>query len=139
MDSRRHDARRYPVRTVALMARGTPSGAAAVVHDLSRRGARVRTSKPAQVGERVSVSFRLPGIGPLVASGKVAWTRGKTCGITFTTLGPRFRSRFDRFARRYLLEADATSLRRYVDELFLSQKEGRQRSGEPTRIERAGA
>jgi hypothetical protein len=48
------------------------------VHDISRGGACLDADRPMEVGE--TVTFRR---GPLNASGKVVWSRGKRIGIAF--------------------------------------------------------
>ena len=103
--------RRQPRLPISLEVQYRTAGAFLVSYsvNLSKGGLFLETNTPLEPGEHVSLSFDVPGVGPLEAEGVVAWVRTGSpdglpdgMGIQFDALDARYGEIIDELVRDFV-------------------------------------
>jgi uncharacterized protein (TIGR02266 family) len=103
--------RRQPRLPISLEVAYRTAGAFLVSYsiNLSKGGIFLETSQPLEPGEHVSLSFDVPGVGPLQVEGIVAWVRTGSpdglpdgMGIQFDQLDARYGTIIDEMVRGFV-------------------------------------
>ncbi|MDB4964806.1 MAG: response regulator receiver modulated PilZ sensor protein [Myxococcales bacterium] len=103
--------RRQPRLPISLEVQYRTAGAFLVSYsvNLSKGGLFLETTTPLDPGEHVSLSFEVPGVGPLAVQGVVAWVRKDSkdglpdgMGIQFDTLDSRYGETIDLLVRDFV-------------------------------------
>jgi uncharacterized protein (TIGR02266 family) len=103
--------RRQPRLPISLEVAYRTAGAFLVSYsiNLSKGGIFLETATPLEIGEKVSLSFDVPGVGPLAVEGSVAWVRTGTMdglpdgmGIQFDQLDQQYGEIIDEMVRGFV-------------------------------------
>jgi uncharacterized protein (TIGR02266 family) len=103
--------RRQPRLPISLEVAYRTAGAFLVSYsiNLSKGGIFIETQTPLEVGEHVSLSLNVPGVGPLEVQGVVAWVRTGTIdglpdgmGIQFDALDAKYGDVIDEMVRGFV-------------------------------------
>lgn len=103
--------RRLPRLPISLEVAYRTAGAFLVSYsiNLSKGGIFLETATPADVGEKVTLRFDVPGVGPLEVEGVVAWVRTGShdglpdgMGIQFDALDQRYGDVIDEMVRGFV-------------------------------------